>query len=343
MTEQRALEGFEGLLAENPKARLQERFIIPPFSILDTRQGYWLNRRRHWIALGIKSEIGRGDNLTWGDSDQIRDINYYSKLKKIQEEQLKNPEALANPEELNASVDVNVTSGTSTFDPVLCELIYKWFSPSGGVVLDPFAGGSVRGIVAHMLGLEYHGIDLNEPQIEANREQAEEIIPDNPPHWYVGDSNKMSDILPYSVSPYFDLLFTCPPYHDLEKYTDDEDDLSNMSWPTFTELYWDIIAKAIPKLKPNRFACLVVGEIRDKVGGYRGLVPYTIQAFTQNGMRYYNEMVLITAIGSLPVRIGGSFGSFRKIGRTHQNVLVFYKGDIARIPRNFKEIETGLP
>ncbi len=39
-------------------------------------------------------------------------------------------------------------SGTSIFDPVLCELAYRWFCPPGGLILDPFAGGSVRGIVA---------------------------------------------------------------------------------------------------------------------------------------------------------------------------------------------------
>lgn len=44
------------------------------------------------------------------------------------------------------------TSGTSIFDPVLCELAYSWFCPLDGKVLDPFAGGSVRGIVAAYLG-----------------------------------------------------------------------------------------------------------------------------------------------------------------------------------------------
>src|SRR5688572_4612648 len=51
-------------------------------------------------------------------------------------------------------------SGTSIFDPVLCELIYRWFVPPGGLVLDPFAGGSVRGIVAAMLGRRYVGVEL---------------------------------------------------------------------------------------------------------------------------------------------------------------------------------------
>ncbi|MGB3315839.1 MAG: DNA methyltransferase, partial [Albidovulum sp.] len=47
--------------------------------------------------------------------------------------------------------DAATASGTSIFDPVLCEIAYRWFCPQGGTVLDPFAGGSVRGIVASQL------------------------------------------------------------------------------------------------------------------------------------------------------------------------------------------------
>ena len=39
--------------------------------------------------------------------------------------------------------DAPAASGTSIFDPVLCEIAYRWFCPAGGTVLDPFAGGSV--------------------------------------------------------------------------------------------------------------------------------------------------------------------------------------------------------
>ena len=39
---------------------LAERFIIPPFSVLDARQGYWQDRKEAWLRLGIQSELGRG-------------------------------------------------------------------------------------------------------------------------------------------------------------------------------------------------------------------------------------------------------------------------------------------
>jgi hypothetical protein len=44
------------------RATLAERFGVPPFTVLNSTQGYWTTRKRAWIALGIKSELGRGLN-----------------------------------------------------------------------------------------------------------------------------------------------------------------------------------------------------------------------------------------------------------------------------------------
>jgi hypothetical protein len=46
--------------AAAPSATLAERFGIPPFSILDARKGWWQDRKRAWLDLGIRSELGRG-------------------------------------------------------------------------------------------------------------------------------------------------------------------------------------------------------------------------------------------------------------------------------------------
>ncbi len=43
---------------------MSERFGIPPFSVLNAREGWWQARKQAWIALGIQSELGRGENLT---------------------------------------------------------------------------------------------------------------------------------------------------------------------------------------------------------------------------------------------------------------------------------------
>jgi hypothetical protein len=39
---------------------LVERFGVAPFSVLNAREGWWQDRKRAWLALGIRSELGRG-------------------------------------------------------------------------------------------------------------------------------------------------------------------------------------------------------------------------------------------------------------------------------------------
>lgn len=217
-------------------------------------------------------------------------------------------------------------SGTSIFDPVLCELSYRWFCPPGGTILDPFAGGSVRGIVASKLGFQYVGNDLSARQIAENQVQGNKICKDDPfpPIWHNGDSLEIETFFPDLQA---DMIFSCPPYFDLEVYSEAEGDLSAMSYEQFRDIYSKIIAAAVRMLKPNRFACWVVGDVRDKEGMYRNFPGHTVQAFEDAGARLYNEAVLVTAVGSLPVRITKQFESGRKLGKTHQQYYTFVKGD----------------
>lgn len=308
---------FGESIKQPKRSTLHDRFTVPPFSILNTRDGYWQKRKRAWISQGIKSELGRdievfniGDKATFDEgllykSKQISQFDHY-RVK----------------EGTRANID---SAGTSIFDPVLTEIMYDWFCPANGIILDPFAGGSVRGIVASMLGRKYVGIDLSERQLKANRKQAADILSNPPyPEWKSGDA---IDIDKLSELSRCNFVFSCPPYHNLEVYSDDKRDLSNMPYSSFIDKYRQIIKKCAIVLQSNSFACFVVGEIRDKKGHYKGFVPDTIRAFEDAGMSYYNEIILVNAIGSLPIRVTKQFNSGRKIGKSHQNVLVFVKGD----------------
>ena len=286
------VEETAGLTDEEIRGSLADRFGVPPFSVLNAREGWWQDRKRAWISKGIKSEVGR-------------EIDPTSVSK--------------NPPAYMAGRGNN--EGGSIFDPVLCELAYRWFSPPGGLVLDPFAGGSVRGIVAAELGREYIGYELRNEQVSANQVQADEICSNTVPTWVNGDSQRIS------LDIEADMVFSCPPYADLEVYSDDERDLSTMPYEEFIKAYSKIIKKACGQLKSDRFAVFVVGEVRAKNGAYYNFVGDTVKAFLNAGMEYYNEMILVTAVGSLPIRAGRQFEAGRKIGKTHQNVLVFVKGD----------------
>lgn len=299
-----------------PKASgpVAERFTFPPFTILDAKQGDWQERKRAWSSVGIQGELGR-DAASFGDCSQWQ--NREREVRGTNCTTGKNSCMIGTTE-----LEEGGQCVTSIFDPNLCEIAYRWWCPIGGQILDPFAGGSVRGIVAGMLGRKYHGIDLRAEQIEANRKQAQEIKPDVTPEWVCGDSLQM-----VQHAPAADFLFSCPPYGDLEVYSDDPQDLSAMAFGAFMEAYRAIIAASVARLKPNRFACFVVGDFRDEKGIYRNFPGETVRAFLDAGCGLYNEAILATSVGSASMRVSRQFSAGRKLCKTHQNLYVFVKGD----------------
>ena len=275
---------------------------IHPFSILDTRTKEWKDRKNWWILNHkIKSELGR-------ENTESKTMFW--------------------------DTDANV----SVFDPVLCETMYDWFSPKDGKVLDPFAGGSVRGIVAEGLGRSYTGIDISEEQIKANKLQSDK------PNWIVGDSRK---VVPTLNDKEYDFIFTCPPYHDLEVYSDNPRDISNMPYNRFLTSLNSILTHSVSKLKDNRFVAIVVSEIREqsttrnyKIGKYRGFVPSVIEMCEEMGLSFYNDMILYNSQGQASRVSKTYFNRNKKIASVHQNILIFVKGnpDIAT-----EEINGGTP
>lgn len=385
-----------GLLGAEFKHRakdvLSSRFLVAPFSVLNAREGWWQERKQRWLDIGIRSELGRGENLLkmsdtvlepdpkkralLKKADPFKGGRWVAPDGKVLGAYMGRNSAAANPTDDTAALRrlagpnagpvrmetarrklvaqrglvrkeaKNVylypqgedgvivdgersgsAGGTSVFDPVLCELVYRWFAPPGGSVLDPFSGGSVRGIVAAELGLEYFGMDLSARQLAANEEQARTIGSTPAPTWLCGDSLQAPELL---EGP-FDLLFSCPPYGDLERYSDDPLDLSTLSFDAFLDKYNAIIAGACSLLGENGFACFVVGDYRDKDGFCRNLQGRTVDAFEAAGLRLYNTCILVTSAGSLPLRINAAFSGSRKLGTTHQYLLVFAKGQ----PKDF--------
>nr|DAI21806.1 MAG TPA: Putative modification methylase [Caudoviricetes sp.] len=269
----------------HPKKTLVDKFVVPPFSVFDTRQGYWQDRKRAWKSKCDFTEF-------------------------------------------------DARNGTSYFDPVVCELMYRWFNVKGGSILDPFSGGSVRGAVACILGYEYYGFDLRREQIDANMAVAakNKIHPE----YYCDDSANIDE---YIEDCSVDFVFSCPPYVDFEVYSDDPRDLSNMNYDDFLHAYAEIIQKCCRKLKNNRFAAFVVGEVRDKKGFYRDFVDKTKKAFSDSGLHFYNDIVIVNAIGTGAARASRQFNAKRKVVNLHQKILVFYKGDEKQIHGVFGDVD----
>lgn len=297
-----AEEFVDGGEYQGEKGSLSEDFIVPPFTVLNSQGGAWTKRKKIWSEK-FTQFAGRADELTYSMEGFRKAYGFY------------------------------MLSGTSIFDPVLCEVMYRWFCPAGGSIFDPFAGGAARGVVAELTGHHYVGIDLSAEQITQNKQEAERL--GITPEWYCDDSLNMDE---YIKDGSADMVFTCPPYADLEVYSDDPRDISNMSYEDFSDVYARILTRAAAKLKDDRFMAVVIGDVRDKEGIYRGLVGLTADILTAAGLKYYNELIKVGPIGTAAYRARQCFRS-RKCVKIHQQVLIFYKGAVDHIQSIFAELK----
>lgn len=285
-----------------------------PFSVLDLSKKNIQNIKKRWIAMGVQSEIGR-DAAAFGYGGRAKENRNNSVLNDCYNTKW-------STKSKNFYDRMTGGNSTSVFHPFLCEILYLWFCVPGGAVLDPFAGGSVRGIVANYYGFKYTGIDISQKQIDSNRDQSLSILPvDNQPIYFVGDSN---NVLDGAWNKKFDFIFSCPPYADLETYSNLCGDISNISdYNYFLIAYASIIKKSVALLKNGSFACFVVGDLRDKkTGEQRGFVADTINIFRDNDMMLWNELIVLTGIGNAAIRVNMKN---KKLTKIHQTALIFKK------------------
>ena len=282
---------------------LQGVFIVPPFSVLDTRKGYWQERKKKWLQLtGNLSDTRNSEFGAIGGANGRQNM-------------------LAS-----------INEGTSNFDPVLTEIVYKWFCVSGGKILDCFGGEQTKGVVAGVLGYNYTGVEIRQEQVDLNIEKTKKYANVK---YICGDSNNIDKLVKEKD---FDLCFTSPPYYDLEVYS--KSDMSALGeYSEFLAQYKNIFAQCYAKMNNHSFLVLKVGEIRDKkTGAYRGFVADNIKIMQEIGFKYYNEFTLINMVGTAQLRAQNGMRN-RKVVKLHQNVLVFYKGNLKDISKYYPELQ----
>lgn len=309
-------------------------------SVLDTRQGYWQERKKQWAGVLKDTNSGETRKDAIGYGDAIKHPIMYQRSRAERErlgisftEWINN---YATPEEREIMERDVANVGVSLFDPVLAELMCKWFTPHGGSdIFDPMAGDTRKGLVFGYCGHSFTGIELRPEQVAANNRMIDGRGLDIK---YICDDGK--NVLNHIAEDSQDLLFCCPPYFDLEKYSDDARDASNTeSYGDFLALVTEIFGKSWRCLRDNRFAVIVISDVRRKEDtAYNPIVADFIKAFESFGGKYYNSLILVEQFAGKIIAAGRNM-THRKVTKTHQNVLVFFKGDPRKISSEFPEID----
>jgi hypothetical protein len=237
-------------------------------------------------------------------------------------------------DEIVTDTGKTLNGNASVLDPVACEVILRFFMPTAGKrVYNPFGGGVQFGFITGAYGYEYISSEIRQNQCDANNA----ICQDFNAKWVKSDSTQ------YSPDGKFDLCFSCPPYYKVEEYLDydgkpPEGELnSTPTYEVFREMLFAGYKLAIKAMNDNCFFVVMTGDSRDKNGAYYGCEAEHEIFFRDQGLSIYNKIVYLecefTRLAQAKVTL-----NYRKFPKREQKILVFYKGDIKKIPELYPQI-----
>jgi DNA modification methylase len=205
----------------------------------------------------------------------------------------------------------------SVFNPHLTQMIISAYCPLGARIYDPFGGGGTRGYMATKMGHKYHGVEIREEEVERIKNQMVD--------WGISFDIVLGDSAEYKPTEKFNFALTCPPYYDLELYSELDNDLSNAgSYDDFLSMYKKVIQNVYDCLEDNSFAVFVVGNFRDETGKLVHFNGDTIRIAEEIGFVLWDEIIWQGASNVALTRVG-KFEVNRKSVRMHEYVIILKK------------------
>ena len=214
----------------------------------------------------------------------------------------------------------SVFTGTYSVFPIpLVEwILARYTQKPHSKVLDAFAGGPPRAIATSLMKHHYYGVEIREEQIEENLAVIKSLKLKNI-NYIQGDGR----YLEFDETD-FDIALTCPPYWNVEVYSDHKDDISN--FPTYESFDAAMQMSAwahAPKIKSGGFVCIVVANFRDKKTGamidFRG---HTVENYIDAGFQFWQDIIIMNNFGSAAKRASNAWRG-KKLVVIHQHLLVF--------------------
>lgn len=197
----------------------------------------------------------------------------------------------------------------SYFPYEVASLCYELYLREAKDIFDPFAGWGERHSFAQVFGKNYAGYDCSKESIK----KAEETY---------GVKNTLADSR-FECIPSFDGLITCPPYWNLETYSEFGLDAIN-DWGTFCIEYAHVLSRCYDAAEDGAKFCIMAGDWRAN-GRYFDLCHQTRLAMKKCGAEIFDEVIVsrlkiskVKVMMPQAVRLGYSV-------KVHENLMVFRK------------------
>jgi DNA modification methylase len=233
----------------------------------------------------------------------------------------------------------------SEFHAGVAENIIRYWSLPGAKVVDPFAGRVTRAVVTSRLEREYHGYEITPNTHKRALEHFNKL--GISPNLYLDDGTKLS----HTADEFSDLILTCPPYYNIERYESVDGQLSDSK--TYEEFMGmiDVCATNCYRVaRPGSFCVWVVADFRDKaLNNERGnLMDFhgdVTQSFKKAGWLYH-DIIIMENISPFAALTQYQAACKRYTPKTHEYILVFRKPGDYIVPdycsENIIEKETKL-
>ena len=205
----------------------------------------------------------------------------------------------------------------SVFNPHLAQMILSAYCPLNAKIYDAFGGGGTRGYISTQMGHKYLGVEIREEEVQRLKEQMKK--------WGIEFEIVLGDSKTFKPKDKFNFAFTCPPYYDLELYSNLEGDLSNAkTYQDYLKMLRDVMKNIYDCLEEDCLAVFVVGNFRNAKGELEHLNGDLIQIGKEIGFKLWDELIWMGASNVALTRCG-KFEVNRKSVRMHEYVVVLKK------------------
>jgi DNA modification methylase len=206
----------------------------------------------------------------------------------------------------------------SEFHPDLARFIIGYWSLKGHKIIDPFAGRATRGLVAAALGRTYTGYEIAPSTQRWADKKIKEI--DKNSKVVLADGT----LLKFEKDGEYDMAFTCPPYHQLEKYESVNGQLSDIKkYEDFLRAIYKTGENLYRVLKPGAFICWVCADWRDGKA-FRTFHVDVTNVFTEYWFTMH-DIVIIHNNSPFAALQAAKVASKRYTSKIHEYLLVFRK------------------